>query len=119
MKKIEAYEKAIAEQVHDIREIGINPTMFWAYRESLEAGSELLNFNDVIWDMDIAPIVESCREYGVNEFTISSTFSSLLATLAKFEKLGCELVGLTSVKTRYTNPFTHEKEIKPAVLMRV
>lgn len=119
MKKIEAFENAIANQVKDIREIGINPTMFWAYRDSMEAESEMLNFTEVIWNNDIAPIVEACREYGIHEFSISSTFSSLFETLAEFEKLGCKLAGLTSVKTRYTDYQTGEKKIVPAVLMQL
>ena len=119
MKKIEAFEKAIADQVKDIRAIGINSTMFWAYRDSQEAESDLLNFSEVIWNEDIAPIVEACREYGIHEFTISSTFSSLIETLAEFEKLGCKMAGLTTVKTRYTDWQTGEKAIKPAVLMKL
>lgn len=119
MKKIEAFENVISNPVKDIRKIGINPTMFWAYRESQEAGSDLLNFSEVIWENDIAPIVEACREYGITEFTISSTFSSLLGTLAEFEKLGCKLVGPTTVKTRYTDFITHEKEVRPAALVQL
>lgn len=118
MKKIEAFENALANQV-DLRAVGINPTMFWAYRDCQEAESEMLNFTEVIWNHDIAPIVEACREYGIHEFTISSTFSSLLETLAEFEKLGCKLAGLTSVKTRYTDYQTGEKKIVPAVLMQL
>ena len=45
MKKIEAFETAIANQVKDIRTIGINTTMFWAYRDSQEAEADLLNFS--------------------------------------------------------------------------
>ena len=120
MKKIEAFEAVIEKGgTGHILEAGINPYMFWAYRDSQEAGSDLLNFNEVIWDNDIVPIVEACREYGIKEFTISSTYSSLIATLAEFEKHGCKLVGLTTVKTRFTDFITHEKEIKPAVLMRL
>lgn len=119
MKKIESFENAIANEVKDIREIGINSTMFWAYRDSQEAESDLLNFSEVIWEKDIAPIVETCREHGIHEFTISSTFSSLIETLAEFEKLGCKLAGLTTVKTRYTDWQTGEKAIKPAVLMKL
>lgn len=118
MKKIEAFENAMENQV-DLRKVGINPTMFWAYRDSLEAESDLLNFSEVIWEKDIAPIVEACRAYGIHEFTISSTFSSLIETLAEFEKLGCKLAGLTTVKTRYTDWQTGEKAVKPAVLMKL
>lgn len=119
MQKIEAFENAIANQVKDIREIGINPTMFWAYRDSQEAENDMLNFPDVIWEEDIAPIVEACREYGIHEFTISSTYSSLIETMAEFEKLGCKLAGLTTVKTRHIDFLTQEKEIKPAILMKL
>lgn len=118
MKKIEVFENALANQV-DLRAVGINSTMFWAYRDSMEAESEMLNFAEVIWSHDIAPIVEACREYGIHEFTISSTFSSLIETLTEFEKLGCKLAGLTSVKTRYTDYQTGEKKIVPAVLMKL
>lgn len=119
MKKIEAFENAIANKVKDIRAIGINSTMFWAYRDSQEAENDLLNFFEVIWDEDVANIVEACREYGIHEFTISSTFSSLIEKLAEFEKHGCKLAGLTTVKTRHTNFITGEKEIVHAVLMKL
>jgi len=119
MKKIEAFENAIANQVKDLRAVGINPTMFWAYRDSLEAESETLNFADVIWEDDIAPIVDACWENGIYEFTISSTSTSLIETLAAFEKLGCKMAGLTTVKTRFIDFCTREKAIKPAVLMKL
>lgn len=119
MKKIEAFEKAISEGVKDVRAIGINSTMFWAYRESLEAGSEHLNFNEVIWEDDIPAIVETCRANGIHEFTITSSFSSVIETLAAFEKLGCKLVGLTSEKTRFVSWPSREQEVKPAVLMKL
>lgn len=43
-----------------------------------EAGNDLPNFAEVIWDDDIETILADCRKLGVREFTISSTFSSLL-----------------------------------------
>ena len=117
MEKIEAFENAIENQVTDLRAIGINPTMFWAYRDSQEAGSDLLDFHEVIWEEDIAPIVKACREYGLQAFTISCTFSGLLEKLAQFEKQGCKVAGLTTIKTRFTNLWTHEKMAVPAVLV--
>ena len=117
MKKIEAFENAIENHVRDLSAVGINGTVYWAYRESHEAGNDLLTFSEVIWSHDIAPIVKACREYGVQEFAISCTFSSLLETLAEFEKHGCKLAGMTTVKTRFTDIRTHEKMTVPAVLV--
>ena len=37
MKKIETFEQAMENKVKDLRAEGINPTLFWAYRESIEA----------------------------------------------------------------------------------
>ena len=56
MKKIELFERAIAEQTGSLKEYGINGTMFWAYRKSLDAGNDLIDFNEVIWDEDIEAI---------------------------------------------------------------
>ena len=48
---------------------------------SKEAGNDLPNFAEVIWDHDTS---DPCRlpEARVKEFTISSTFSSLIETIA-------------------------------------
>ena len=43
MKKIELFERAIAEQAASLKEWGINPTLFWAYRNSIMAGNEEIN----------------------------------------------------------------------------
>ena len=37
MKKIELFERAIAEKAGSLKEWGINPTLFWAYRNSITA----------------------------------------------------------------------------------
>lgn len=59
-------------------EIGCHWTLGQAYLYSKEAGNDLPNFAEVIWDYDIEAILEDCRKLGVKEFTISSTFSSYL-----------------------------------------
>ena len=46
-------------------------------------------------------------ENGITEFTISSTFSSLIPTLAEFAKHGFQMAGLTEVKANYTDFQTH------------
>lgn len=118
MKKIQKFEDAIAARAN-LKELGINATLFSAYRSSIEAGSDLLDFAEVIWDEDVDAIAKACRENGITEFTISSTFSSLIATLAAFEAHGIKMDGLTTVKTRYTDWRTGEQATAPAILMTV
>ena len=98
MKKIAAFENAIANRVKDIRAEGINATAFWAYRRSMESGNDLIDFSEVIWDDDVEPIAETFKQEGIEEFTISSTFS-----------------GITEVNANYTDWNTNERARVPAI----
>ena len=101
MKEIRTFEEAIEQNARSLKELGINGTLFWAYRTSKETGNELIDFNEVIWDYDIDPILENCRRFGIEAFTISSTFSSLILTIAELQKRGCKLDGLVEINSRY------------------
>ena len=113
MKEIKTFETAIKQNAKSLEELGINATLFWAYRTSKETG------NEVILDYDIVEIAQALRANGITEFTISSTFSSLLETLAAFEKQGISMAGLTTVKARYTDWKTGEHALIPAIQMTV
>jgi len=119
MKKIELFEKAIAEQAASLKDWGINPTLFWAYRNSITAGNERIDFSETIWDTDIQEITETLKENGISEFTISSTFSSLIPTLAEFARHGFQMAGLTEVKANYTDWQTQERAVIPAIGMQM
>ncbi len=119
MKKIELFERAIAEQAGSLKEWGINQTLFWAYRDSITAGNGEINFDDVIWDYDIEEIAKTLKENGITEFTISSTFSNLIPTLAEFEKYGFRMAGLTGVKAKYKDWQTQERAVLPAISMEL
>ena len=54
---------------------------------------------------------------GITEFTISSTFSSLIQTLAEFEKHGFRMNGLTEVSANYTDFTTGKLKVVPAIRM--
>lgn len=117
MKKIELFERAIAEQAASLKDLGINPTLFWAYRNSITAGNDQIDFSETIWDTDIEEITKTLKENGISEFTISSTFSSLIPTLAEFAKHGFQMAGLTEVRGNYTDWQTNERAVIPAIRM--
>ena len=117
MKKIELFEKAIAERAASLKEWGINPTLFWAYRNSITAGNGRIDFGEAIWDNEVGEIAETLKENGITEFTISSTFSSLIPTLAEFAKHGFQMAGLAEVKANYTDFQTQERAVIPAIRM--
>ena len=117
MKKIEAFEKAIENKVPNLREVGINPTLFWAYRNLEETENDKIDFNEVIWEHEIEDIATCLKANGIYEFTISSTFSSLIETLAEFQKHGFQMAGLTEVNARYTEVGSNNKKRIPAIRM--
>ena len=119
MKKIERFERAIAEQAASLKDWGINPTLFWAYRNSITAGNDRIDFSETIWDSDIEEIAKTLKENGISEFTISSTFSSLIPSLAEFAKHGFQMAGLTEVKANYTDWQTQERAVIPAIRMEL
>ena len=116
MKKIEIFERAMNEG-GSLKDYGINSTLFAAYRSCLETGNEYIDFNGVIWDYDIPEIIKALKENGISEFTISSTFSSLIETLTAFDKEGIKMAGLTEMNATYTDWKTGEKARIPAIRM--
>lgn len=122
MKEIKAFEEAMNKPENkgkSYNELGINPTIFWAYQHAKEAENDLIDFDEVIWDDDIQEIAEFFKKENIKEFTISSTFSGLIKTLAAFEKEGIYMNGLTTVKARYTDLKTGEHASIPAIRMEV
>ena len=118
MKRIETFENAITNQCKDLIKVGIEPTVFWAYRNAMRNGNERIDFSDVIWDEDIQAITDSLAENGITEFTISSTFSGLIKTLVEFEKRGFKMVCTTEVKATYKDWLTDDFAKVPALLMQ-
>lgn len=119
IKAIETTIKKGLELGNDMKitDLGIVPALYWAYVKSKDANNDRIDFNDVIWDREIEPIAAYLKENGITEFTVSSTFSSLIPALAGFEKHGFKIAGLTKVRTRYKDYTTGEKAIIPAIIM--
>lgn len=119
MKEIKEYELAIQNKVPSLSNIGINATMFWAYRTSKESGNELIDFNDIIYDRDVKSIVETCKKNNIKEFTISSGYAGLVKTLAEFNECNCCVDSIVNVNSPYKNFITNKYELIPAIKMVV
>jgi hypothetical protein len=76
-----------------------NTTIRWAIERNKITNYNTIDFCEVIWDCDIEPIINFCKTEEIPHITISSNFSSLITTLAGFEKQGCKIGGLTEVKS--------------------
>ena len=118
MKTIESLEAALGKEI-TFEELGCHRTFYWAYRNSREADTETLDFEDVIWEQDIPGIVESCRRFEIKRFTISCGMSSMAETIWGLEKHGCRLIGMAEINTRFNDWKTGARERKPAFLLEV
>lgn len=121
MKKIEKFEEA-RERKASFEETKINPTMFRAYTKSLKLDYDLINFEDVIWENDVEPIVNSCRELNITMITITCEQSSMIKILSLFDKLGCKILGMTELKTQYYDWDKDDNKIpkyEPALIIKI
>lgn len=87
-------------------------SIYQAYRDSKKAENDDLNFYEIIWEKDVESIIDLCKENGIAKITISGVFSNMLEILAKFEKHGCKLDGLTSAKDRFNGRIIPAMAIK-------
>ena len=119
MKKINDFEM-VKDGEKTFEELNINTTMYCAYIATIYyTGNETIDFNDVIWERDIEPIVNVCRKYGISYITISSAFSGLIETLSKFQELGCKIGSITKVKAKYNDFMSNEKAVIPAIIVEL
>ena len=126
MKRIEELDAAKRDAAQGkkitFEDLGINRTFYWAYQYSCEADTEFLNFDDVVWEQDVPAIVENCRRFGINRFTISCGMSSMAELIWTFEQHSCCLIGMAQVNSRFTETTADWKEkrkILPAFEIRV
>jgi hypothetical protein len=114
MVKIKEFEEIMnGEKI--FAETGINSTLYWAYVNSKVTEKEDIDFDDIIWIREIPDIINQLKKYNIKQFTISSTFSSLLESMAALQKFGCEMVGLTEINARHIDFFTGERGHIPAI----
>ena len=116
---IPSIEKTITGEIKTVEELGMNLTLFWAYKKSKFAENDIINFYDIIWSKDIDEIAKNLKENSVKEFSISSNFSGLITTLAEFEKHGYTMAGIIDVTETYTDLTTNKPAVVKAVRMEL
>lgn len=97
MKQVAKFDNAL-NNGKTLAEQGINQAIYDAYRKCLPYGYKYLNFDEVIWDKDIEPIVATCRKVKFTHITISSNQCGIAEVLWKFQELGCTIEGLMKVQ---------------------
>mgnify|MGYP000317411646 FL=1 len=80
------------------------------YSEAQERGNAYIDLNDTIWDYQVPALIRNRREYGIEKFTFSSTWSSAVETAWLFTQNGCRLEGLVEINGRHKAFMSDEYE---------
>ena len=110
MKKIQELEQARTVD-KCLKDQGINSSFFYAYENTLETINESINFTGIMWEQDVKEIIEPCKKFNIEYFTISNAQAGIENILALFKEEGCS-IELTKVFSKYIDFKTNEPEIK-------
>lgn len=90
-----------------------------AYETAKDCGNEYLDLNDTISDGTVEGLVACMKEYGIEAFTFSSTWSSAVETAWLFQKAGCTLAGLIEINSQHKAFMSDEYEKAHGYLFRI
>lgn len=89
--------------------------IFSWYLDSRKKGNELIDLNDPYQYKEEDKLITTLREYGVKQFTFSSTWSSATESAWKFIQAGAKLDGMVEIVAGF-DTWSGTPEMKPAYL---
>ncbi|MCW6681303.1 hypothetical protein NHG29_00210 [Aerococcaceae bacterium NML160702] len=107
----EQIKRDFNQLTNNINQLGKISVMIWnAYMDSKEKENTYLDFSEVIHQQDVPELIEKLKEYGIDTFTYSSTWSGAIEIAWLFQQNGCTLKGLIEInKTKNSWNGTVEK----------
>ena len=90
-----------------------------AYETAKNCGNEYIDLNNTIRDEAVEGLVACMKEYGIEAFTFSSTWSSAVETAWLFQKAGCTLAGLLEINSQHKAFMSDEYEKAHGYLFKV
>lgn len=110
---------SVLENKEMVIDLGIHRDIYWGYHHAKRNGNKVIDFNDLKWPDEVPQIVDQLRTLNIQEFTISSTWTSLMDVLAAFSMENVEMQGMTQILTGDTDFETGMPIYKNAILMRI
>ncbi len=114
-KGMSACRKAYQGLLKEIRTKGTGfSNMMKLYSTMKKRGNSRIDLNDIYREPE--KLIATFRDFGVTEFTFSSTWSGATETAWAFTKLGCSLKGMTEIHGSGQDFMTGKYETIPAFL---
>ena len=115
-----ATQKAYREFQEDLEEKEPAYTRFFRdYEDAQERGNACIDFSECIWEKEIPQMVADLKRFGITEFTLSSTYSSIVKTAWIFQQNGCSFEGMEEIKGHCRDFETGDYEKVPAFKFKV
>ena len=115
-----AAQKAYREFREELEEKEPAYTRFFRdYEDAQERGNACIDFSECIWEKEIPQMVADLKRFGITEFTLSSTYSSIVKTAWFFEQNGCNLEGMEEINGHSRDFETGDYEKVPAFKFRI
>ena len=115
-----ATQKAYREFQEDLEEKEPAYTRFFRdYEDAQERGNACIDFSECIWEKEIPQMVADLKRFDITEFTLSSTYSSIVKTACIFQQNGCSLEGMEEIKGHCRDFKTGDYEKVPAFKFKV
>ena len=117
-RAIEACQKGHQELLEEVRAEGETfGDMMRLYSDMKKHGNSLLDLSGTYQEPE--KILKVFREFGVKEFTFSSTWSSAVQVAWQFTQLGCKLKGMTEIYGSGQKFMSNEYERIPAYVFEI
>ena len=114
-RAIEACQKGHQELLEEVRAEGeAFGDMMRLYSEMKQQGNSRLDLSGTYRKPE--EVIRIFREFGVTEFTFSSTWSSAIQVAWEFTQMGCTLKGMTEIYGSGRKLMSNEYEKVPAYL---
>ncbi|WGH86851.1 DUF7698 family protein [Auritidibacter ignavus] len=84
------------------------------YKDTLEAGNELVDLAREVFDHEVPTLLDELRELEITEFTISAPQTNTTTIIWQLVERRARLNGLIQVKSRSTNWTTGQQDLLPA-----
>lgn len=80
------------ENITELKKNKVSPAFLFACYYKQEHNTELINIDGTMWTREVISFLQDCKEYGIEEFTISYTGTLLMELLDEFDLNDCEIV---------------------------
>lgn len=111
MEKIKLVEKIIKEDYSQL----FSP-FYYSYLTTLDTGNETLNI-EMIEEDQIKRLLETCKEFGIKEITVSSTWSGTVNVMWEFQKNGAKIKEMKQINSGIRDFKTREYKLIPAFVI--